>query len=234
MWSFLVTVFGDLARSEGDEISGQTLGAITAAVGLKPEAMRVALHRLRKDGWVTSRREGRGSVYALTAEGRAQSHSASPRIYGPAPAPITRCHLVIAQTPEGLTEALADTPHVAISGTVALTTGAVDGGLLSVSGTPSVPDWVVARLCPEDVIASCADLAQGLEHVLSVLRAAPMPGALDRAALRVVAVHEWRRIILRVSAMEEALLSGSWQGCRCRALIAELLDLLDHPDLSRS
>ena len=47
VWSLIVTVFGDLAQRNGDEIAGPVLGEILAPVGVRPEAMRVALHRLR-------------------------------------------------------------------------------------------------------------------------------------------------------------------------------------------
>ena len=55
VWSLLVTVFGDLAQ-DGSALPGTVLGEIMSRVGIKPEAMRVALHRLRKDGWIESER----------------------------------------------------------------------------------------------------------------------------------------------------------------------------------
>ena len=81
VWSLLVSVFGDLAASEDTELSSGALGLITQTIGIKPEATRVALHRLRKDGWLESRRTGRTSVYFLTEHGRAETMTASPRIY---------------------------------------------------------------------------------------------------------------------------------------------------------
>jgi len=81
VWSLLVTVFGELAQDEGAQISALMLRQICALIGIKPEAMRVALHRLRKDGWIGNQRTGRSSAYFLTDWGRAQSAAASPRIY---------------------------------------------------------------------------------------------------------------------------------------------------------
>jgi phenylacetic acid degradation operon negative regulatory protein len=77
----LVSVFGELAQDQGSRISGSLLRHITEQIGIKPEAMRVASHRLSKDGWIDSERHGRTSAYYLTKWGRAQSASASPRIY---------------------------------------------------------------------------------------------------------------------------------------------------------
>ena len=81
VWSFLVTAFGDLAQKEGTALSSAFLTRMTGRIGIKPDANRVALHRLRKEGWVDSQRIGRSSRYLLTDWGRAQTMKASPRIY---------------------------------------------------------------------------------------------------------------------------------------------------------
>jgi len=47
VWSLVVTIFGDLAQGTGDTLSMQTLARITEPLGVKPEALRVALHRLK-------------------------------------------------------------------------------------------------------------------------------------------------------------------------------------------
>ncbi|MGB3555522.1 MAG: hypothetical protein WBA25_12880, partial [Jannaschia sp.] len=98
VWSVVITVFGDLARAEGKEIGSPVLHALGAGMGLRPEAIRTALHRLRKEGWLDGRRQGRHGYYTLTEWGRAQSDTASPRIYGPQAA--DRAFLVV-DGPEG-------------------------------------------------------------------------------------------------------------------------------------
>ena len=71
VWSLLVTVFGDLTQD--DALEGPTLSALMSEIGVKPEATRVALHRLRADGWITSEKTGRTSRHRLSAKGRADS-----------------------------------------------------------------------------------------------------------------------------------------------------------------
>ena len=61
VWSLLVTIFGDLALAKDARLSGASVNALTAAIGIKPEATRVASHRLRKEGWIESHRTGRQS-----------------------------------------------------------------------------------------------------------------------------------------------------------------------------
>mmetsp|Transcript_17997 Transcript_17997/g.27398 ORF Transcript_17997/g.27398 Transcript_17997/m.27398 type:complete len:198 (+) Transcript_17997:314-907(+) len=80
VWSLLVTVFGDLAQDSA--LEGPTLSTIMAGIGIKPEATRVALHRLRSDGWITSQKTGRTSLHRLSPKGYRDSAAASPRIYG--------------------------------------------------------------------------------------------------------------------------------------------------------
>jgi phenylacetic acid degradation operon negative regulatory protein len=82
VWSLLVTVFGDLAQNDGDVIEGPVLSVLMSDIGIKAEATRVALHRLRNDGWINSVKSGRNSLHSLTASGRQESSAASPRIYG--------------------------------------------------------------------------------------------------------------------------------------------------------
>ena len=83
--SLLVTVFGELAQAQGTRIGTPVLGRLMEVLRVRPEAMRVALHRLRKDDWIEAERHGRTSSYALTAHGRAESAVATPLIYSNAP-----------------------------------------------------------------------------------------------------------------------------------------------------
>lgn len=85
VWSLMVSLFGDLAQGEGDAIDGPVLSTIMTALDVRPEASRVALHRLRNDGWLQSHKVGRISQHSLTAQGRAESAAASPRIYAAPP-----------------------------------------------------------------------------------------------------------------------------------------------------
>ncbi len=59
VWSMMVTIFGDLAQAPRDRIDGPLLTRLTDGMGIKPEAVRVALHRLRNEDWITSVKSGR-------------------------------------------------------------------------------------------------------------------------------------------------------------------------------
>lgn len=77
-WSLLVTLFGDLREQD---LSGKDVRAFLEPIGVKPEAIRVALHRLKKEGWVTSEKVGREGLYSLTEFGRSETTTATKDIY---------------------------------------------------------------------------------------------------------------------------------------------------------
>ena len=95
-WSILVTIFGDLAQNPEDEISGPLLSSLTQLIGIKPQAMRVALHRLRRDGWIVTEKFGRTSKHRLSEFGLNQSVIASPRIYARAIVMPDKWHVLLA------------------------------------------------------------------------------------------------------------------------------------------
>lgn len=83
--SFIYTLFGDFVLRErsGDDIWVGSLIALMAAFGLSEQAVRQAVSRMSRQGWLAARRHGNRSFYALTERGRRRIESLSPRIYGP-------------------------------------------------------------------------------------------------------------------------------------------------------
>ena len=77
--SVILDLFGDYLRYSGSEVKAGDLVALLAAFGIEPATARVTLSRLRKEGWFTTRRNGRETIYMLGAhllsvldEGRAR------------------------------------------------------------------------------------------------------------------------------------------------------------------
>ncbi|MGB3406311.1 MAG: PaaX family transcriptional regulator C-terminal domain-containing protein [Jannaschia sp.] len=233
VWSLLVTLFGDLALHDGALVSGALLRHLSDLLGVKPEAMRVALHRLRKDGWIDSERTGRTSAYVLTDRGRSQSAAASPRIYAVGP-PADRAWLVVgnpdqplADLPDGdvpLAPNLWITPHE---------DQAVDAVAMALPEGRALPDWMTLRLCDEDLITASRDLAGALAILQNRLAAAPDLTALQRAALRILIVHSWRRVVLKTPALPDHVFPTNWQGATCRAQVAQILAACPNPGLAK-
>jgi phenylacetic acid degradation operon negative regulatory protein len=217
-WSVLVTVFGDLAREPGREVPSPVLARLGQGMGLSPEAVRTALHRLRKEGWVAVRRQGRHSLYSLTAAGRAQSEAAGPRIYGTEPAP--RAFVVLSPVPGA---------------------GVPVGPQLRVAPRPdpapealsfpldAPPDWMRAALLAPETAALARETAERLDALSRALAGlGPLP-PFETAILRVLVVHAWRRVALRLPDLPDAVLPAGDAVAAARADVAGLLARLPAP-----
>jgi phenylacetic acid degradation operon negative regulatory protein len=207
VWSVIVTLMGDLTvmgspDADSAGVSGQALGMIMAALAIRPEATRVALHRLRKDGWIESTRHGRRSVYCLSENGLAQTKAVAGKIYGPArPAP-DRWHLVALPPPseddDSFDSLISEDFCEVLPGLFLGTTAprATSDALHLSDAQAELPPWVITRLIPERLQRDSKQLRKAISELS--ISALPSLPALDRAALRLVLLHEWRRIALRL------------------------------------
>jgi phenylacetic acid degradation operon negative regulatory protein len=64
--SLVFDLFGDYLRYRGGEVWLRTLVALMDCFDVSEPTVRVVVTRLRKEGWLESRREGRETVYRLT------------------------------------------------------------------------------------------------------------------------------------------------------------------------
>lgn len=229
VWSLLVTVFGDMAQDENARISGTVLHDLMDLIGIKPEATRVALHRLRKDGWIDSQKQGRNSRYGLTAKGRAESAAASPKIYGREAEPD---HIWFVVTePIGAPD--ADWIKVAPQCFLAATKPArIDALSFDLTHNATVPKWVKSTVLPEKLVADCADVHNRLLQLQAASGAFAGLGALEIAALRTLIVHDWRRIVLKTPPLPSIVLPREWRGADCRRLTVDLLTALPEQSLT--
>ncbi len=81
--SFIYTLMGDLVRYYGGEIWIGSLTQLMGEFGVSEAAVRQAVSRMSRSGWITGRKLGNKSYYAITERGRARVDRVSPRIYQP-------------------------------------------------------------------------------------------------------------------------------------------------------
>lgn len=233
VWSLMVTIFGDLAQPEGSTIDGPVLSAIMAEIDVRPEAVRVALHRLRNDGWIESQKQGRTRRHSLTLTSRKETLQASARIYASPSDRETNWKLVLLEDSSsptrdemalrGFTPVL---PRVYLGGPHAIPPVSA----LAVNGN-AAPSWLRQQMAPqmlEDEYNALIPVLQNLERALFHSR----PNHLQTAVLRCLIVHNWRRIVLRHPALPLALLPENWVGHRCHVLVERLLIELPRPRLT--
>lgn len=84
--SFIFTLFGDFVHRTGQAHAEIWVGGLIRLMGefgLSEQAVRQAISRMARQGWLVSRRHGSRSYYAVTPRGRERIEAISPRIYGP-------------------------------------------------------------------------------------------------------------------------------------------------------
>lgn len=79
--SMIFTIFGDYIRHYGSVIWIGSLIKLLEAFGHNEQAVRAAVSRMSKQGWVQSERRGNKSFYSLTDRGLIRMAEASRRIY---------------------------------------------------------------------------------------------------------------------------------------------------------
>jgi phenylacetic acid degradation operon negative regulatory protein len=79
--SIIFDLFGEYIRYDGGEAPMRVLVDLLGAFGVSAEATRVVMSRLRAEGWFESRRLGRESRYALTAQAWEMLDEGRPRIF---------------------------------------------------------------------------------------------------------------------------------------------------------
>ena len=231
VWSLLVTVFGELAQDSRSGISGAVLARLTEMIGIKPEAVRVALHRLRRDGWIESVKSGRTSNHRLGRRGRMESAKANPAIYLSRPVP-GKAWLVIRQP--------SMKPGAGDAGEFDLGQGQFiavrrddhpEALCLPLSPGRGIPEWLGNKICGADLRAQSALLEGKLERMRTGLEAAGDPTPLQVAVLRVLVVHEWRRLILKAPNLPGHLFPEGWRGEGCKGHLEFLLTSLEAQDI---
>lgn len=224
VWSVLVTIFGDLIRGPKDFVPGPLLTAVAGRLGIKPEALRVALHRLRKEGWITVTKEGRISHYGLSTTAQSQTEAVRSQVYPKAtPRPET-CHLVILD-PSAATEPRPE--WINLNASTSLAGAPPEGDVLSAAiAISQLPPWVSTKALPTAAAQAFATLATILESPKRPDIAGP---ALDQLALRILILHQWRRLALGHGTLARAIMPTEWAGHRAAGQVDRWLTAMPPP-----
>jgi phenylacetic acid degradation operon negative regulatory protein len=94
-------LFGDYLRYRGGAVRLRSLIALMDCFDVPEATVRVVAARMRKEGWLDGRREGRETVYALTDDAWRLLDEGRSRIFTREPGPWDgRWHMVIYSVPE--------------------------------------------------------------------------------------------------------------------------------------
>lgn len=222
VWSLIITIFGDAVLPRGGTAPSTALAELTGAMGVKPEAFRVALSRLTRDGWIERSRTGRHSFYRLSDKGLDTFAPASTRIYATAPGPVPRWQIVArpeGEGPDGFAE-VAPRLWLGPAGAV------LPADALAVEGElANPPDWVREAVADADTVAGYSALAEVLESVRMGI-GTTHPDPLTAAVVRTLVIHQWRRLVLRHADWPLEVFPDGWQGEACRDSVHAILSAL--------
>lgn len=99
--SLVFDLFGDYLRYRGGEVRLRGLIALMDCFDVPEPTVRVVVTRLRKEGWLDSRRDGRETVYVLTGEAWRLLDEGRARIFARESGPWDgQWHMVIYSVPE--------------------------------------------------------------------------------------------------------------------------------------
>lgn len=187
VWSLVITIFGDCVQHRGGTIATQRLGALLGRIGIETGALRTALSRLSRDGWVEGERHGRTSAYRLSGKGRTLFGTATSQIYAaPRTGPVA---VWTFDTTPGA-------PGLPVAGGVLrpADSGPQPGRAFAISGTLA-PE---ARKATAEALAEPHHTAlQAMADDLRDLKTLMDPDPLTATAARCLLVHRWRRLVLR-------------------------------------
>ena len=220
VWSMLVTILGDRTVEHGTGIPGPVLSALTQRMGIKPEAQRVALHRLRKDKWLETHKQGRVSHYTLSDTGRAETLAVQDRVFGPQAELPATCALIAFPSKAALKAAKGIMPIGPQMALAAVDWAGADGAISTPLEVHLVPQWAQRALIPQAITNTYAQLRALLAHH------SPTPAdfsAEDAQVLRLLVLHWWRKLVLGHSASAAALMPADWAGHLCRKQVGRLL-----------
>jgi len=84
--SFIFTLYGDFVHRDpalAEELWVGSIIRLMSQFEISEQAVRQGVSRMSRQGWLTARKHGPRSYYALTDRGRTRIETISPRIYGP-------------------------------------------------------------------------------------------------------------------------------------------------------
>lgn len=234
VWSLMISLFGDMAPRKGDVIDGLTLSAIMNALDVKPEAARVALHRLRNDDWIASVKSGRISRHQLTKKGHAECAAASPRIYATPDDVPTEWQLVILEaSDDAARKDMIERGFNYFKSRVYVgpANQKTPKGAWVTMGADQVPNWVKDQLEPAPLTDEYAALLSALTEFTDKAEQSDKDtlSPLETAVLRCLIVHNWRRLVLKHPILPRPLVAPDWAGHKCHQLVTDLLSNFPRP-----
>lgn len=242
VWSMVITIFGDCIVPRGGRVTLSSIQLITDKLGIEANALRTALSRLNRDGWLDRQRHGRQTSYALAGEGKVQFSLATKRIYAVGPLDWNGEFQIIIDRSENAQARKKARQNLLNDGFGSLAHGVFIRPYHSVESQgsfasfPGFTGQLMSHVNAREVTAlawptlelqkSYEQLIRRFEPFLTKSATEPF-GPLNAIVLRVLLIHEWRKIILKDVDLPAEFRPENWNGEVARKMTSVLyLDLI--------
>ncbi|RZT87798.1 PaaX family transcriptional regulator [Pseudonocardia sediminis] len=245
-------LFGDYLRYRGGEVHLRSLVALMGCFDVPEATVRVVVTRLRKEGWLTSHRDGRETVYALSTAAWDMLDEGRGRIFHRESGPWDgQWHTVIYSVPETeralreqlrkklswlgfgpLTSSVWLSPHDRLDqlrGAFADEPAVrLDTFRSRSAGTTSDRDIASRAWDLDELDRDYADLLERYRPRLPAYRAGEPDGA-QALVERMRLITDYRRFPFRDPDLPPELLPEGWSGRRAHEVFTEAHGLLREP-----
>ena len=228
-WSLIVTMFGDL---EGGSATGKQLRYLLEPLGIRAETTRVALHRLKRDGWITSEKIGREVRYQLSPRGIRETEAVYQDVFRRKVKYPDGWRLILVSDHRDVTCAML--PRIQIGRHITLVPrieNDVAGDAIETKFVgEGLPEWFQHRILSETTLKLAAKLE--VQAACFEDSAGKMDG-VTKLYIRLLLLHHWRKLALRPGCWAHIhyVPNGSVAGCHKR--ITRILENEKPIDLRR-
>lgn len=257
--SLITTVFGDAILPRGGRIWLGSLIRLLEPLGLNDRLVRTSVFRLAKEEWLYADACGRKSDYVLTRVGQRRFEEASRQIYAlRSPHWDRHWRLIVAvgdfeaRQRDRLRQSLFWQGFGSIAGDCFVHPSADLRGVFDTLAAEGLGELLpqLMPLVTVEIPPGSGDTERGLvrrawnldalgdayDEFIAACR--PLERELSRMSriddeqaflVRILLIHDYRRLLLRDPELPDVLLPGDWPGHRARQLCAELYRRLLEP-----
>ena len=235
VWSIIVTIMGDVVETSGGEISIAELIDICKLLDIESQAVRTAMSRLSKEGWVDRIPDGRSAYYRFSGKRRDEFNAATQYIYAVPNISDIDWNFGI-MPPLNLIEKQQLLDEIALAHPIAVNNQIITWrkdfsknipqkiqDLLTVFQTEP-KHW--GNECIKQITPSPQkDLINALLQILNLVDAEKIE-AQDALIIRVLMIHFWRRLVLRHPIVNSPFEEEIWPLPKLHEVVANIYALI--------
>lgn len=252
--SLAITVFGDCISQHGGLVWMGSLIQVLEKFGLNARQVRTAVSRLSRNDWLQSERIGRRSYYTLSTAGEQDYNKASRQIYSSGEPSWDKSWTILICKKENFfayEEFVRQLKWlgfgVLVNGAFAhprTDTAALKNLIQEFKAARYVTHWQASLkddLIPKKLVKSAWQLDKVsigynsfIQDFSSLSNSIPNPRDLtpeDSFICRILLIHEYRRILLKVADLPHEILPRAWPGHLAMTITGELYRQLSENSL---